>query len=143
MRTIALSHFEAILGEILAEKEEISKRHKEVFVGVSEHEVLDALKNKIGDSWTLKKIPPRITDNDFKAMASGRFYRSGGIKYLGGWMILILALMWIGSTLTFLQPYNFVIAGIVTIGFVVIYNRRQREAYRQFKSDLWGDKEKD
>jgi hypothetical protein len=141
MKIINAQYLEGVIEDILHDKEELAKQKREQFVGVPENEVLAEIGKRLGNNWLLKKTPPHITDEDFKSMASGRFYRGGGIKILGGWMILILALLQLGVWFPFFQPYNYILCGLATVGFVIIYGKKQKEAYQMFRRDLWGEKE--
>ncbi|MDD5353533.1 MAG: hypothetical protein PHS93_10260, partial [Candidatus Omnitrophica bacterium] len=125
MRTISLSHFEDIISEIVKEREETSKIKREVFTGVSKEELLKALKTKLGDDFTVKKIPPKITEEDFKTIANGRYLKHGGIKYLGGWMISVLAILYISGWYPVIQPYHYIVLGLITIGFMFLYRKKQ------------------
>ncbi len=140
MKTVAVGYFIQIIEDIMQDKEELAKLRREEFIGVPASEVLVEVENRLGNNWWLKKISPRITKEDFKVMATGRFYKSGGIKYLGVWMILILALLQCGSWFPFVQPYNYILCGLVTIGFALLYEKKLKIAYREFMRDIWEEK---
>ncbi len=141
MKTVTEQQVTAVLQRIISEKEKQAKMLGESFLGVTDREVLSEMNKQLGTDWMLRKEQPvKFTKDDINAVANSRFYRKSGVKILLLWAIVVLivlqAVVWF--PMISIQTY-YAMCGAVTVGFLVLYSKKQREVRRELWKGIEGD----
>ena len=139
---ITRDYLENAIGDILEEKEKQADSAKLPFDGVRQADLVQELNQRIGTAdWVIKKEQPfKFTKRDIDAIANSRFYRKSGMKILMLWAIAILVLLQAIVWFPFLPIYiYYAMLCVATVGFVGLYNKKQRESRRELWKGIRGD----
>ncbi len=142
MRKVTIQEFYDVVGQIIYDREELTKLKRQEFIGVTQDEVFLGIKKWLGESnWMLVKASPSFSKEDIDAVANNRFFRQTGAKLLMAWAIIILAFAIF--TLTFrlipLQVY-YGLSIVVTIVFLYSYSKKQNKMRSELQKAVYGSK---
>ena len=138
MKFITVGYYNSLVDGILKEKEKQAKSSGHPFDGISEGELTREINKHIVGEWKIKSEQPvKFTKADINSVASGRFYRTTGVKMLMGLVIIILAVAvvvkYIPNMTTLHYNIYYTLCGAVALGFIYIYSRKQAK----IRKDLW------
>lgn len=141
MKYVNPQQLDGMIESIIVDEEKQAKSANVTFTGVSHNKLSSELQRRFGGDWILKKEHPiKFTKQDINAVANARFYKKTGIRILMLWLIVVLALLqsiqWIPIGAIYIY---YAICAIVTIGFVYIYGKKQRESRRELWKGIEGD----
>ena len=138
MKFITVGYYNSLVDGILKEKEKQAKSSGHPFDGLTEIELTHEINKHMVGEWKIKSEQPvKFTKADINSVASGRFYRTTGVKMLMGLLIIILAVavaMGYIPNMTALH-YNiyYTFCGAIGLGFIYIYSRKQARV----RKELW------
>lgn len=135
MKIITEIHFNNLVAGIIAEKQKIAEKQHEIFMGVSQDDLMDEVAVKVGGKFVVKREQPvKFSKSDINAVANNRFYRKTGLKLLMGAVIILLGLSMLTNNFQVINPYVYYgLCGITAIVFVYVYSSKQAKA----RKELW------
>ncbi len=137
MRVVTEQYLNSLVDSIVKEKEKQAEILHQTFSGLSNDELWQEIKNHLGNQWTVKREHPmKFTRADINAVASARFFRKTGMQMLMILAIIVLALSVVVKYITMTALlYNifYVLFGLISLGFIYIYSRKQSKA----RKELW------
>lgn len=142
MKGVSSPQLEAVIENIMADKEKQAKVLGQPFIGVTSVEVLSELNKRMGSDWILRKEQPmKFTKEDINAVANSRFYRKTGLKLL---MLLAIVILGLSSMSTWapnlIPPYAYygLYAGAAMLVFWQ-YAKKQRQVRKELWKSIEGD----
>jgi hypothetical protein len=104
-------------------------------------DIVNTLRQKLGDGWSLTKTPPvKFTRDDINAVANSRFYRKSGLK-----LLMIATIVALGVYILMGVFPNVPIGiwysawGLGIVYFMFVYARKQRQARKELWKGIKGD----
>lgn len=141
MKIITEQYFNSIVEGIIKEKEKQADQAKQPFIGLSSDELWGEIGRQLevqpGEKWMVKRQPMKFTKQDINAVASGRFYRKTGVQLLMALVIILLAMSvavrYIPDITSLGYNIYYTLCGLVGLGFIYIYSRKQAKV----RKELW------
>jgi len=138
VKVITEQYYQDLVSSIIKEKRKVAEKLGQPFLGVSQEELREAVKVRVGESCMItKEESVKFSRSDINAVASARYFRRGGISLIMGLVIVLLLLAIVVKSVVVMTPlyYNiyYALCGLIAIGFLYIYSRQQAKV----RKELW------